>query len=83
MGFAGTYIAKVPYLPYNYMTNESTFNNDTHQSAFTHKMHHAEVIRTARVNNDAPAAYGQKLAAKKGTNGAKKLLLRRFKKTAK
>lgn len=56
--------------------------NKPHKHTFSHTIHHGEVLPGSKVKNDAPTAYGQKLAADKGTSGAMKSLLGRYRKLA-
>lgn len=63
------------------MKQEARYNTETQRGTFAHRIHHGEVVHNAKVINDAPSAIGQNLAATKGTNGAKKLLAGRYKKS--
>ena len=63
------------------MSQEAKYNSKTKKGTYNHYVHHGELLNGSNVNNGAPNAYGQNLAASKGTSGAKKLLMGRYQKS--
>ena len=63
------------------MKKEATYNTDTKKGSYDHYIYHGELVNGAKVKNDTPNAYGQSLAAKKGIDGAKRMLMSRYKKS--
>jgi len=59
---------------------EAKYDVNTQSGTYSDKVHHGEVKRNAKFDNDAPPAIGQKLDGAKGLSGAKNLLAGRFKK---
>lgn len=64
------------------MKKEATYNEQTHQGVYAHRIHHGELLEESKVKNDAPAAYGQNLAGDKGNSGALKSLRDRYQKSS-
>ena len=60
------------------MKREAKWNSETNSATFSHCVHYSELIKGSKIYGGGTDSMQQDLSAKRGLDGAKKLLINRY-----